>query len=292
VALPYYQEALQIQRQAGDRHGEAITLANLGSVCWGQGDYSGARDNWQEALALYRQVGDQRGEGIVVNNLGLLSRNLGDYDGARALFEGALPIRRQIGDQRGTSLTMANLGLLSHLRGHDEEARHYCQQALRIAREIHHPSSEGMALTRLGHALAGLGDRDGARHAYDGALAIRRELGEHNLAMECLEGLASLSLEEGDLETAGSHVDEILAHLETGSLEGTDHPFLIYLTCYRVLLARGDTRATKLLRVSYQLLEEQAARIGDETMRHSFLVNVACHRELLRAMERGGPHSG
>ncbi|MCI0478606.1 MAG: hypothetical protein L0Y55_20385, partial [Anaerolineales bacterium] len=62
--------------------------------------------------------------------------------------------------------------------------------------------------------------------------------------------------------------------------DGTDEPFRIYLTCYRVLRANQDARADTILRTAQNLLQERAARISDETARRSFLENVPHHREL------------
>jgi ADP-ribose pyrophosphatase YjhB (NUDIX family) len=58
------------------------------------------------------------------------------------------------------------------------------------------------------------------------------------------------------------------------------------LTCYRVLGADQDPRAEELLKTAHGLLQEQAAKITDEQLRHSFLENVATHRELVQAFEQ------
>jgi predicted ATPase/class 3 adenylate cyclase len=282
-AVAYYEQGLRIQRQIDDRHGEVITLANLGSVAWTQADYAGAREYWEQALAIYGGIGDRRGEGMMLSNLGLLSQNLGDYAGARDYFEQSLAIRRQIGDPRGESCTLAELGLLAHRLGDEEAAREYCQQALLIAQAIRHLWCESMALAYLGHALTGLGQLDEASRAYRDALTIQRELGRHNPAMESLAGLARVCLVQGQPSLAQAHVEEILAHLETGDLDGTAEPFRVYLTCYQVLCAAQDPRAWDILNTAHSLLQEQAAKIGDEELQRSFLEDVAAHREIVAA---------
>jgi hypothetical protein len=87
-------------------------------------------------------------------------------------------------------------------------------------------------------------------------------------------------------------VEEILSHLQmdaplVGSgqgLIGAEEPFRVYLTCYRFLKASQDPRAEDVLRTAHRLLDERAARIGDEELRRSFLENVAAHREILSAV--------
>ena len=100
---------------------------------------------------------------------------------------------------------------------------------------------------------------------------------------------------QGDLEQARTRVEEILGHLETGTVDGVDEPFRIYLTCYRVLRAVEDLRAQGILRTAYSLLQDQASKIGDEQERLSFLESTATHREILSEFadaEHSAPTSG
>ena len=143
----------------------------------------------------------------------------------------------------------------------------------------------------LGHALLGLGRLEDAAEAYHNSVALRRELDQPNLAMESLAGLARVVLAQGDPMQAQAHVEEILSHLETGTLDGTTAPFQIYLTCYRVLKANHAPRAQEILATAYHLLQERSAKITDEEMGRLFLENVAAHREIVshyRAASKSG----
>jgi hypothetical protein len=96
----------------------------------------------------------------------------------------------------------------------------------------------------LGHALAGQARWLDADAAYQAALAIQHELGELDRAAEPHAGLSRVALKNGDLAVARTHADAILAVLESGdTLNNTDQPLRIYLTCYQVLAATRDQRA-------------------------------------------------
>jgi hypothetical protein len=125
-----------------------------------------------------------------------------------------------------------------------------------------------------------------AADAYRQAMILRREFGQSHMAMEPLAGLARVSLAQNDLAQAQTHVEEILGFLEDNTLDGTEEPFRVYLTCYRVLHANQDARAQVLLTSAHSLLQEQAAKIEDEALRRSFLENVAAHREIVREFAR------
>lgn len=260
-------------------------LNNLGLLFNHQGDYAEAIEHYEQALYIAREIGSRRGEVVPLNNLGYVHHQLGDYANAGTYYEQALHASREVGYRVSEGLVLACLCLLSHHLGDDTAAHRYGQQALSGAQAIDDRRNQGYALTRLGYALAGLGRLTEAAQAYRQALDLRQEAGEHNLAIESLAGLAHVSLAKGDLTQAQAQVEEILAHLETNTLVGTDEPFRIYLTCYRVLRASQDPRAQETLDTAHRLLQEQAAKISDEKMRRLFLENVAAHREIVEEMQ-------
>jgi class 3 adenylate cyclase/tetratricopeptide (TPR) repeat protein len=287
-AQEYYERALHILREIGWRRGESIMLNNLGTVLVEQGDYAGARAYSEQALRIYYEIGEPLGESMTLNNLGFAALTQGDHTSAQTYFEQARKIFREIGDQRGESIVLSNLGLLMHHMGENEISRKYSEQALRIAGELGDRPTLGEILTHLGHARAGEGKLQGASEAYQRALELRRELGEHTLAIESLAGLARISLAQDKLPQALLQVEEILDFLRINSLDGTEEPFRIYLTCYHVLRASEDPRAVEILKTAYSQLQEWAGRIPDEETRRSFLQNVAVHRAIVHEYENLG----
>ena len=69
-----HQTALAAARQAGDRLGEADTLAELGILQETTGDYPAAAASLAQAVALYGDAGDLPGQAHALNQLGLPSR--------------------------------------------------------------------------------------------------------------------------------------------------------------------------------------------------------------------------
>jgi hypothetical protein len=107
--------------------------------------------------------------------------------------------------------------------------------------------------------------------------------------MESRAGSARAALAQGHLAQAQADIAAILAHLDAGnSLDGTDEPLRIYLTCYQVLQVSEDERAEGILVAAYQALQHRAARLADERTRHVFLEGVPWHREIVRAYSQRG----
>ena len=275
------EQALALAQAARSRQLEADSLRALGIVCYYIGDYGRGQAYYELSLPISREIGDLKGEAATLNNLGEVARSQGDYPAAKGYYGRRLQICRAIGERQGETIALANLSLVAHTLGDDEAARSYAEEMLQITRQIGHRSNQGYALNNLGHALAGLNRLAEAAGIYRQAVALRRELGERFLAMESLAGLARVMLLEGKLAEARAHVDEILAYLKTGSLEGTDEPLRIYLTCYDALRSGRDPRAREVLTTAYNLLQRWANRIADEDLRRSFLRNVRVHRRIV-----------
>lgn len=103
-------------------------------------------------------------------------------------------------------------------------------------------------MTQLDEALVGLKAAQSSLFIIKGyrrALNIRRELGHANQAIEVSAGLAQVALMQGDLAQAFHIVENILSHLETESLNGTEEPLRVYLICYVVLRCHQDQHPSK-----------------------------------------------
>jgi tetratricopeptide (TPR) repeat protein len=337
-AQTFYERALHICRQIGDRRGECGVLNNLGALCYHQDDYLRAKTNYEQSLYICREIGDRRtegalllnlglvstelrnypeawayykqalsisqevgnrwGQGIVFGNLGMIAHRLGDYDQARDYYTRSLRIHLEIGDRQSEGRCRSSLSLLFHHLGDHHTAREYSLQALRITQELGDRHIQGFALTHQGHALTALGHLDKAVEVYNQALELRSELGQQNLITETLGGLARVELQRQDPKQALHYVEKILTHLESGTLAGTEEPFLVYLTCFRALRANQDPRATAILETAHRLLQEQISQLQQaetladpdpRTQTESFVRsfrNVATHQEILHAFSK------
>ncbi|CAG0929482.1 Putative HTH-type transcriptional regulator [Thermoflexales bacterium] len=287
-ARAYYEQALTIFREIGDRLSEARTLDNMGVMLAQQADWVSAWACLDQALHIRREIGNKQGEAISLMNLGDTLMRQGDYGQAQNQLEQGLSIFREVGDQWGIAQTSMELGLLFQQVGEYEVAQKYSQQALQLAEAIDARTAQSDALTCLGHALTGLGRLAEAADIYQRALDLRLDLGQPNRAMETRAGLARVALAQGDLVQAQNHVTEILNYLQAATLDGTEEPVRIYLTCYLVLNANQDPRAPEILTTAYGFLQKRASRTSSERTHRSFLEQVPSHRELLAEWTKYG----
>ena len=73
------------------------SLYNIGSVYYFKGDYDKALNYYERALAIREEIGDKSGMGINLNNIGIVHHDKGDYKKALDYYERSLAIQKEIG---------------------------------------------------------------------------------------------------------------------------------------------------------------------------------------------------
>ena len=210
-AIDFYQQQLTITREIGDRRGEGAALGNLGLAYDSLGNYEKAIDFHQQSLVIKREIGDRRGEGAALGNLGLAYDSLGNYEKAIDFHQQYLTIAREIGDRRGEGNALGSLGLAYHSLGNSEKAIDFHQQYLTIAREIGDRQGEGNALGNLGATQFKLEQYSESLTNNQAALAIFQDIGAKDGEAEAFKNLAELHQALGELDTARQYGQQALS---------------------------------------------------------------------------------
>jgi tetratricopeptide (TPR) repeat protein len=289
-ARAYLEEAQRLCHETADTLIEEDVVYELGVLSFGLGDYADARSRLERALHLARQIEDRRGEMLALGAIGSVCEDVGDYIGLQEFSQRALEIAREVEDRWNVSYNLAGLAEASRCLGDLTQASEYAEQALQVSREIGDVTSQAGDQVLLGHVCREQGELETAWDCYQQSLQVGRQQESGVLCLLSLAGLASTALARGNMTQARSHAAEILAFLDRGgTIPSWGGPFWIRLTCSRTLEAAGDPRAGEFLQQAYDLLMEQADRIGDEGMRRSFLENVPWNREIV-ALAEGVEH--
>jgi len=282
-AEAHIQQSLVLAREVGNRSVEATTLGQLGILSTQRGRYGIARDYYRQALAVARAIGGRSLESGMVNNLGETEQQLGNYDAALELFQAGRHLSAEIGERYADSYLLSNMALSAFRRGDSAASIGWSSQAMQLARELKDRDLQAILHSVRAHAYVTLGELDEAEACYQASLALFRELGRATMPPEPMAGLARIALARGDVEGAITTIGEVIAHFDAGaSVEGTEDPIWIYLTCHDVLAAKGAPRAAEFLTIAHRLLTERAALLGDEE-RASFLANVPTNRAVVAA---------
>jgi len=176
-SIKYYEQALKIAREIGNRKFEGTWLVELGIVYTHISKYRQAKEYLEQALKIAQEIGDRRLEGNCLGNIGQVFDNLSEHKKAIEYSEKALEIAREIGDRRSEGRWLGDLGYFNIDLGEYRKSINYFELALEIAREIGDQSLKGRWLGDLGIVYRNLGEYNKSIEYFEQALKISREIG-------------------------------------------------------------------------------------------------------------------
>jgi DNA-binding SARP family transcriptional activator/tetratricopeptide (TPR) repeat protein/class 3 adenylate cyclase len=295
-------QGIALQKEVGNRFDEGYGYYALATASVFLGKYGQALTAVEHALALFAELQNAQGTAWVLNVQGILYTELGAYGKAAAAFEQVIEAAESDLTIGPTNPSLAGLALVHSLRGEHGAALSYTARLLERVKQARmyqgwESGFEAWATLIMANTATEKGDLDSAHQHYMHADAVFRDATEPvimrpNMHLDATAGLARLAEAQGDTSLALQHVEVLLEHLSTGPVDGALEPLRVYLTCYRILAAHGDPRASQILKEGHRLLMARAASIDDAALRHSYLEHVAANRELLAAARGAGIADG
>jgi diguanylate cyclase (GGDEF)-like protein len=212
---PYYEDALELAREAGDKQLEARLLGNLAIVAVElDGPESGLALH-REALALSRELDDTRGIAYQLANICDRLVELGRLDEADDTCLRAVDRLEPLGHARVLAGARMTLGDLRREQARPGEALVHYQEALRIA-EGEVPVVEREVLGKLAELHEQRGAHAEALDYHKRLLALREEMfdAERSEQIEELEARYRLEQHEKEIELL-----ELNSELQAARLE-------------------------------------------------------------------------
>ncbi len=246
----------------GYRWGECAALKTLGRAHSYFGEYRLTLEAYAQARIIAQEIGEINMGIEIAAYLSQLYTLLGNPGLAGELLQTWV---QNTQERLAVSTQFASLTaalLLNQFEGKLAQAYQAATQAWGLACETNNPRLRTQALVYLGHVQVSLQQIPDAADSYQLALTT-----------EARAGLAQLALAQDNLAETQAWVEEILPNWAAHPHAGFNTPFFAYLTCYQVLAVNADPRAALLLQQSYDLLQQDAAALDDET-RQRFLEEV------------------
>ncbi len=206
-ALSYYEQSVEAEQAAGDPIRATNSSNNVAEVLLDQGHVDRAEALLHEALRVYTASGYAFGAGVAKKNLGRAAAASGHFDEAHALFAEALADLETMGAERFVLETNARRAECLVLEGRHQEASELVAETLRESAEA---GIGTVLLERLaGYVRAQARDPDAARPHFEESLRAGRELGAQYEVGLTLKALADTGLDPA----AGPEAAEILGRL-------------------------------------------------------------------------------
>ena len=280
----YFERALELERRAGDRWGEAELLDLRGMLHVDRDDYDRAVSSFDEALDICGEIEAPRLEARVLANRATALRWMGCLEEAEGAAATAVRIARACGSLRTIVTAEIVLGGVVADAGRPEEAEAVLRRSLRGAMRMDRPALEARAWLELSWMSAGA---DAARSAEE-ALRAARRAGLVHVEVLARSRLAELALESGDVPAAeresGVAIEQLGRH---GTIVGPEER--VWLARSRILEARGATdEASRALERARVLIADRAERMADPAHRTSYLARHRAAFEDTAAPAPGG----
>ncbi len=170
-------ESLQISERLGDEAGVAACLSNLASLALSAGDVAGAQEPAQRSVAMYRRFEDRSGLSHALTALGQVAVARREYARAEELFHEALVLQRAVGDFGSPHDALANLAAAAHRRGEHELALARYGEAFDLLGAVPNKAALAWMLEGLAAATAAVGDAARAARLLGAARTLRTAVG-------------------------------------------------------------------------------------------------------------------
>ncbi|MGB7060021.1 MAG: CHAT domain-containing tetratricopeptide repeat protein, partial [Geitlerinemataceae cyanobacterium] len=135
-AIPKFEQAAILYRQAGDKGLEALSLLAVGYIYSSLGEKQKALEYYDRALPLIQAVGDRRMEAATLNYIGYIYNSLGEKQKALEYFDRALPLRQAVGDRGGEATTLYNIAWVERDLGNLQTALTNIKAAITIIEDL------------------------------------------------------------------------------------------------------------------------------------------------------------
>ncbi|MFF1613843.1 BTAD domain-containing putative transcriptional regulator [Amycolatopsis sp. NPDC058278] len=237
--------ALEAATAAGNTHGEAALLQGLGQVHIYLDEMAEARHDLRRCAKLYQDIGDRRGEGLALASLGTVHRVRGELDAALTVDKEALTHLVAAGHRQAEAQIRTAIGIIGFEQGADDAGRWIedglriarllrdrhrqavilrtlsryhlgigdtpaalrdLTEALTVFNEISDARCGAYTDQRLGAIYAELGDRPRAESALQRAAYVFRVNGDRSNEAACWQQLGELESELGDAAAARHHL--------------------------------------------------------------------------------------
>ncbi len=228
-AIRYFTKALQINIEIGGRQGEANQLLNLGSTYRLLGDMIKGMDYCKQALKLHTKIFYKQGQANTLSMIGNIYADEGNYEEAARFHQDALKIYRMTNYKVGEILQLNHLGLLSAKQKDIEQAILYFQRTLEVCSSYEYKQGEGEALYQLGNLMVSLDKYEEAVDYYSKALRVQEESSNRKNKINLYLSLGKAFALQGEVEQARQCYTEALIISKSIEAKGVEEDVVEYL---------------------------------------------------------------
>jgi predicted ATPase/DNA-binding SARP family transcriptional activator len=184
--------------------GESALALRLAAALWRfwylKGHLTEGRRRLERVLPTDERPAAARAKGL--NGAAVMAVNTGDFATASRRAEEALALHRKLGDRWGAAYAGFMLGTALSGEGVEARTESLYEESVQVFRELGDEHSALLVSRNLAGTYENLGDRQRARALYEDNLRRARATSNERMEASTLGALATIAVEEGQLEDA------------------------------------------------------------------------------------------
>jgi len=215
LALRYANESIAIFRELGMHHQAGAGVGNLPEIYAFMGDWPSALRYARESLRSAIQHEDvvERQDTLAI--VGDVLLGMGQYREAAQSFQQSLALDSATRFAPFRLSGLMGLGSAYLALGEYGHAEERLRQALQLARELGNRRAEANALAQLGRCYRQLGRPEKARQYFGSALAAASQIPLVEVTLIAQRGLAELDVRSGNFHQALDHLESAAENVES-----------------------------------------------------------------------------
>ncbi|MDP4179243.1 MAG: tetratricopeptide repeat protein [Bacillota bacterium] len=261
--LKYQIETLQMNRENGNRQGEANTLANIGFIYSSKGNQDEAIKYFSEAVQINNEIGGRQGEANQLLNLGATYRLKGELDKALLFSNKALEIHTQIDYKQGQANALGMIGKIFCDKNNYAEALNYYNQSIKKYKETNYKRGEADQLNNIGLMYKSKDDITKSLEYYNKAMEICNEIDYIQGKVDTLYNIGTLYREKKETKNALKYYNKALEFQECTGNQKSRAIILISIG-YSYAVLGNEIEALKNYKEALQICNSIEFKSGEE----------------------------
>jgi len=155
-ALKYYDNAIELYSQIGNKEGLARNWGNIGIVYSDMKQYDKSIKYYKKALNYYKNINDKRSLAINYSNIGRDYNKKNNPEKALEYYQKSLNINEDLNNKASIALKLSNISSTYNILGKYKIAKEYAKRSEKISKKLNLIRQLKYAYINLSNAYIGL----------------------------------------------------------------------------------------------------------------------------------------
>jgi len=210
AALAAHFETLALRQEMGDARGEGSTWHNIAYSQLALYQYPEAVESLRHAIRLHREAGNRHGLAVSYLSLAPRLESYVRFDEARAIADSAVATSFEVDQPQYIGTSLNARGDMHHRHGRDVEALADFDEAIAVLTQAGVDKFIGPAVSNRADVLASMDRFDEAAAESDRALPLLIENGDPAHPLICRTARGRIHLRAGEFEDANRVLQEVI----------------------------------------------------------------------------------